>query len=118
MRARARSAGQCPTASQQRAGAECGLLTVPLDYAKPQGTTIQLAVSRIKHKTSDADPQGVMLVNPGGPGGSGLGLSRLGEFVPNGEGDPYDWIGFDKRGVGRSVPSLTCGPRGSPWLRT
>jgi pimeloyl-ACP methyl ester carboxylesterase len=100
--------GTCPTGSLQRAGAQCGMLVVPLDYSKPTGTTIQLAVSRIMHKTSDADAQGVMLVNPGGPGASGLGLARLGAFVPNGGGDPYDWIGFDPRGVGRSVPSLAC----------
>jgi len=100
--------GTCPTNSLRNAGAQCGLLTVPLDYANPSGTKIQLMVSRIAHKTSDADYQGVMLVNPGGPGGSGLGLARLGEFVPNNAGDPYDWIGFDPRGVGRSVPSLSC----------
>src|SRR6478609_2395191 len=100
--------GECPTASLRNAGATCGMLTVPLDYAKPRGEKIQLAVSRIAHKTSDAAAQGPMLVNQGGPGGSGLGLSRLGAFVPNGGGDPYDWIGFDPRGVGRSVPSLTC----------
>ena len=100
--------GECPSDSLQEAGAECGMLVVPLDYAKPRGTKIQLAVSRIEHTTSDADAQGVMLVNPGGPGGSGLELARLGAFVPNGAGDPYDWIGFDPRGVGRSVPSLTC----------
>jgi pimeloyl-ACP methyl ester carboxylesterase len=100
--------GECPTASLQAAGATCGMLTVPLDYAKPKGRTIQLAVSRIAHKTSDADAQGPMLVNPGGPGGSGLGLARLGAYVPKNGGDPYDWIGFDPRGVGRSVPSLSC----------
>ena len=52
--------------------------------------------------------QGVMLVNPGGPGGSGVGLSILGQFVPNHAGDAYDWIGFDPRGVGsqHSVPEL------------
>jgi pimeloyl-ACP methyl ester carboxylesterase len=100
--------GTCPTASLRNAGATCGMLTVPLDYAKPKGTKIQLAVSRIAHKTPDAQAQGPMLVNPGGPGGSGLGLARLGAFVPNGGGDPYDWIGFDPRGVGRSVPSLSC----------
>jgi pimeloyl-ACP methyl ester carboxylesterase len=100
--------GQCPTASLRNAGAQCGMLTVPLDYAKPDGTTIQLAVSRILHKTPDSQAQGPMLVNPGGPGASGLGLARLGQFVPDGAGDPYDWIGFDPRGVGRSVPSLTC----------
>jgi pimeloyl-ACP methyl ester carboxylesterase len=100
--------GTCPTASLRNAGATCGMLTVPLDYAAPGGAKIQLAVSKIAHKTSDADAQGIMLVNPGGPGGSGLGLSRLGEFVPNHGGDPYDWIGFDPRGVRRSIPSLTC----------
>ncbi|GAA1794859.1 alpha/beta hydrolase [Nocardioides hankookensis] len=102
--------GDCPTASLRNAGATCGMLTVPLDYARPGGQKIQLAVSKIAHKTSDAAAQGPMLVNPGGPGGSGLGLARLGAAVPNGGGDPYDWIGFDPRGVGRSVPSLSCDP--------
>jgi hypothetical protein len=54
--------GECVSTSLQEAGAQCGLLIVPLDYAKPQGTKI--AVSRIMHKTSDANAQGVMLVNP------------------------------------------------------
>jgi pimeloyl-ACP methyl ester carboxylesterase len=51
-----------------------------------------------------------MLVNPGGPGGSGLIYSVLGFFVPGGAGEAYDWIGFDPRGVGDSVPSLHCQP--------
>ncbi|MFI2707915.1 alpha/beta hydrolase, partial [Nocardioides sp. CER28] len=102
--------GTCPTTSLQKAGAVCGMLTVPLDYAHPDGQKIQLAVSKIAHKTSDAAAQGPMLVNPGGPGGSGLGLARLGASVPHGGGDPYDWIGFDPRGVGRSIPSLSCDP--------
>ena len=100
--------GACSNARLAKAGAECGFVEVPLDYAKPDGKHIKLAVSRIKHKTSDAGKQGIMLVNPGGPGGSGLGLSRLGGSVPNHGGDPYDWIGFDPRGVGSSVPSLAC----------
>jgi pimeloyl-ACP methyl ester carboxylesterase len=100
--------GQCASPGLQRRGAECGLLDVPLDYSKPNGKKIQIAVSRIKHKVADKDYQGVMLVNPGGPGGSGLTLSVLGEFVPNGAGEAYDWIGFDPRGVGSSVPALHC----------
>jgi pimeloyl-ACP methyl ester carboxylesterase len=100
--------GTCTSASMVAAGARCGLLTVPLDYAKPNGAKIKIGVSEIKHLTSDADAQGIMLVNPGGPGGSGLNLARLGAFVPNGGGDPYDWIGFDPRGVGISLPSLAC----------
>ncbi len=100
--------GTCASASMRAAGGRCGLLTVPLDYAHPGGTKIKIGVSEIKHKTSDAAYQGIMLVNPGGPGGSGLNLARLGEFVPGGGGDPYDWIGFDPRGVGTSVPNLSC----------
>ena len=53
---------------------------------------------------------GIMLVNPGGPGGSGLSLSTLGQYVPNDAGAAYDWIGWDPRGVGSSTPSLSCNP--------
>ena len=58
------------------------MLSVPLDYAWPSGPKIQLAVSRVLHTSSEADYQGIMLVNPGGPGGSGLIYSVLGAFVP------------------------------------
>ncbi|SEP21992.1 alpha/beta hydrolase [Amycolatopsis saalfeldensis] len=98
--------GDCASASLKNAGAQCGFLVVPMDYAKPAGAKVEVAVSRIKHKA--AQYQGIMLVNPGGPGGSGLGLSRLGQSVPNHAGDSYDWIGFDPRGVGSSKPAVTC----------
>ncbi|MBC6450090.1 alpha/beta hydrolase [Actinokineospora xionganensis] len=89
-------------------GAECGKLEVPLDHDAREGKKIKIAVSRIK-ATAPADQyQGVMLTNPGGPGGSGIHLSILGERVPKGAGKTYDWIGFDPRGVGSSEPSLTC----------
>jgi len=100
----------CDDPSLTEAGAQCGYLSVPLDYDRPHGARIQLAVSRVRHKTPDSQYQGIMLVNPGGPGGSGLGLATLGQFVPNGAGDAYDWIGFDPRGVGASKPALTCDP--------
>ncbi|GAA2490890.1 alpha/beta hydrolase [Winogradskya humida] len=100
--------GTCESTGLAARNAQCGLLSVPLDYAKPGGEQIELAVSRIRHTTKDADYQGVMLVNPGGPGGSGLDLSVLGEYVPKDAGDAYDWIGFDPRGVGSSEPSLGC----------
>jgi pimeloyl-ACP methyl ester carboxylesterase len=64
----------------------------------------------VKHTVPDSEYQGIMLVNPGGPGGSGLVFSILGNFVPNGAGGAYDWIGFDPRGVGSSVPALSCIP--------
>jgi pimeloyl-ACP methyl ester carboxylesterase len=88
--------------------AECGFLTVPIDYRRPAGGTLQLAVSRIRHTVPDKQYQGVMLANPGGPGGAGRGLAVIGSLVPNGAGAAYDWIGFDPRGVGASKPALTC----------
>jgi pimeloyl-ACP methyl ester carboxylesterase len=100
--------GACENVSLQTRRAECGFLTVPLDYAAPTGRTIKLAVSRIKHSVPQSAYQGVMLVNPGGPGGAGQALSVLGELVPKRAGAAYDWIGFDPRGVGASQPSLSC----------
>jgi pimeloyl-ACP methyl ester carboxylesterase len=100
----------CADPDLASAGAVCGYLTVPLDWSRPQGTTIQIAVSKVEHTASASQYQGVILVNPGGPGGSGLGLSTLGSAVPNGVGGDYDWIGFDPRGVGSSIPSLSCIP--------
>lgn len=102
--------GPCDAPVLRSAHAECGFLRVPLDYAKPSGGTISLAVSRVRHTSPESHYQGVILVNPGGPGGSGLPLSTLGSHVPNHAGDDYDWIGFDPRGVGSSVPALHCEP--------
>src|SRR3989440_1128885 len=102
--------GTCDDPGLAQAGAQCGFLSVPMDYDHPRGTKIQIAVSRIKHTVPDSQYQGIMLVNPGGPGGSGLGLAPLGQVVPNHAGDAYDWIGFDPRGVGSSKPALTCDP--------
>lgn len=90
-------------------GAQCGMLSVPLDWARPRGERIELAVSRVA-AAPDVEYQGVMLVNPGGPGGSGLIYSVLQAFVPGGAGLGYDWIGFDPRGVGASEPALSCIP--------
>ncbi|WP_307870885.1 alpha/beta hydrolase [Paractinoplanes brasiliensis] len=100
--------GVCDDPRLLQIGAECGFVRVPLDYARPGGDTIELAVSRVRHSSSEQDYQGVMLTNPGGPGGSGLIMPVLGRFVPGGVGANYDWIGFDPRGVGSSRPALTC----------
>jgi pimeloyl-ACP methyl ester carboxylesterase len=102
--------GRCADSFLRQAGARCGMLDVPLDYADPTGAQIQIAVSRIKHTVPDDQYQGIMLTNPGGPGGSGLIYSVLKYFIPNDAGAAYDWIGFDPRGVGSSVPALSCLP--------
>jgi len=102
--------GTCDDETLAAFGAECGFLSVPLDYSRPAGAKVQLALSRMRHTVPDDQYQGIMLVNPGGPGGSGLIFAILGLFVPNGAGEAYDWIGFDPRGVGASLPSLHCDP--------
>jgi pimeloyl-ACP methyl ester carboxylesterase len=95
--------------------AQCGYVSVPLDYSKPRGAHIRIAVSRIEHTSSKADYQGDILTNPGGPGGSGLALNPYLIEPLKSEGfgaaaADYDWIGFDPRGVGSSVPAITCIP--------
>src|SRR3982751_2598812 len=72
--------GECSNPTLKSAHAQCGFLSVPLDYANPSGAKIKLAVSRVLHTTPES--QGPMLVNPGGPGGSGLIYSILGRYVP------------------------------------
>jgi pimeloyl-ACP methyl ester carboxylesterase len=100
--------GTCADQQLREAGAQCAMVSVPLDYSRPKGEKIQLAISRMRHTSPASKYQGVMLVNPGGPGGSGLIFSLLQGSVPRGAGLTYDWIGFDPRGVGMSRPSLSC----------
>lgn len=102
--------GECDDPTLAAAGAQCALLDVPLDYAHPNGAKIKLALSRVKHTVPDAQAQGIMIVNAGGPGVPGRALATQGQAVPNGAGGTYDWIGFDPRGVGQSQPSLSCDP--------
>ncbi|GAA4428149.1 alpha/beta hydrolase [Actinokineospora soli] len=102
--------GACENPVLVRAGARCAFIAVPLDHARPDGEKIRLAVSRKDHVGPDAEYRGPMVVNPGGPGVSGLVHSTVGGLVPDGGGDDYDWIGFDPRGVGSSRPSLSCVP--------
>lgn len=95
--------------------ARCGFLVVPLDHADPDGPTIRLRVSRILHTTDQR--RGVMFTNPGGPGGSGTWMASIGERVPGGVGDSFDWYGMDPRGVGESRPALSCDPGYNAWDR-
>ncbi|MDQ0909747.1 pimeloyl-ACP methyl ester carboxylesterase [Streptomyces canus] len=88
---------------------QCGSVKVPLDYAKPQGRKITLALSRVPHTAKKY--QGPLLVNPGGPGGSGLTLAGfVAGSLPKAVAAQYDVIGFDPRGVGDSKPALDCVP--------
>jgi pimeloyl-ACP methyl ester carboxylesterase len=90
---------------------QCGSLRVPLNYHRPHGPTVTLAMTLLRHSSSAAHYQGVMLSNPGGPGGSGLGLGpALAADLPPAVSDSYDWVSWDPRGVGDSRPRLSCKP--------
>jgi pimeloyl-ACP methyl ester carboxylesterase len=107
--------GRCSDPLLVQAHAQCGFVSVPLDYANPGGQQIKIAVSRIRHTSSSRHYQGVILSNPGGPGGSGLNLNTflIGALKAEGYGAAaadYDWIGFDPRGVGSSQPAISCIP--------
>ena len=84
-----------------------GTITVPLDYANPQGDTIDLYVAR--HRAT-ADPSaGPLLANRGGPGADGatLALDATGWFGAE-ITDNFDVIGWDPRGVGQSEGAVDC----------
>ena len=87
---------------------ECSTLDVPIDYREPNGRKIEIAVSRLASK-NPGERRGILLTNPGGPGGSGLFFPAdlVGLGLPQEVRDAYDVIGFDPRGVGRSTP-VTC----------
>ncbi|MGI5135868.1 alpha/beta hydrolase [Streptomyces sp. CA-106110] len=88
---------------------QCASVTVPLDYARPREQQITLALSRVPHTAKNY--QGPLLVNPGGPGGSGLKLAGyVASALPKAVAAQYDVIGFDPRGVGNSKPALNCKP--------
>jgi pimeloyl-ACP methyl ester carboxylesterase len=90
---------------------QCASIQVPLDYRHPDGRKITLALSRVQATAPPSQRQGVLLVNPGGPGGSGLALAAevAGGLSPQVAAD-YDIVGFDPRGVGSSVPAMHCEP--------
>ncbi|MEU8521763.1 alpha/beta hydrolase [Streptomyces sp. NBC_01216] len=97
----------CPTTRYPRL--ECGSLEVPLDHDDPAGRTVTLALSRVAHTAEES--QGPLLVNPGGPGGSGRAMAGfVAASLPPAVAAQYDVIGFDPRGVGRSEPALDCRP--------
>lgn len=81
---------------------DCGFLTVPVDYAEPEGETVELSLLRVPARGSRV---GSLVVNPGGPGARGTTYAAAGQQVfrePLLDG--FDIVGFDPRGVGRSAP--------------
>ncbi|WP_110588388.1 alpha/beta hydrolase [Microbacterium suaedae] len=99
-----------PTTSEP---VECATVTAPLDWHAPEAGEIDLRIARAAERPFD--PQGSLLLNPGGPGASGIDLlfSSL-EYGGLGErlAENFDLVGFDPRGVARSTPVECLDTRG------
>ncbi|AUS77005.1 hydrolase [Actinoalloteichus sp. AHMU CJ021] len=88
---------------------DCATVPVPLDHDDPDGEHIDITISRLASENPDRR-RGVLLLNPGGPGGTGLTQPQLlvSQGIPASVLDSYDLIGMDTRGVGHSAP-VSCG---------
>lgn len=88
---------------------ECARVRVPLDYAQPDGQVLTFGLLRKPARDSDRRI-GSLLVNPGGPGASGMSSAAgLATAIEGGElGDRFDLVGFDPRGIASSQPRVHC----------
>ncbi|KAH1491352.1 hypothetical protein KXV94_008810 [Aspergillus fumigatus] len=112
-------------------GFQCARLEVPMDYHRENGRGRQMAIAIVrlpaKVPVTDSRYGGAVLINPGGPGGSGveqaLLFGRDMQTIIDGETDPalptgpanlsaryFDIIGFDPRGVNNTTPGFSCFP--------
>ncbi|MGW3651643.1 alpha/beta fold hydrolase [Streptomyces sp. NPDC000878] len=109
--------GACPDSVPRPAApetVECGRLDVPLNWDDPaaDGPRLSIAVSRVRASGTAAERRGILLVNPGGPGSSGLPYAVTKRAkLPESVRRAYDVIGFDPRGTGLSSP-VDCGAMG------
>ena len=86
---------------------QCAHLRVPLDDTKPIGPTISLALVRLPAK-GPGSRIGSLLVNPGGPGASGVQfVEQSASTLPAAIRARFDIVGWDPRGVGGSAP-VSC----------
>ncbi|MFJ2558586.1 MULTISPECIES: alpha/beta hydrolase [unclassified Streptomyces] len=86
---------------------QCASVEIPLDYDKPEGKKAHIALTRLP---AAGEAEGSLLLNPGGPGGSGTSL--VASTLPLWQASPvakrFDIVGFDPRGIGSSTPPLDC----------
>ncbi|MCU1396378.1 MAG: putative tripeptidylaminopeptidase [Ilumatobacteraceae bacterium] len=86
---------------------QCGTISVPMDYTKPTGREITIALDRLPAAKS-SQRVGSLVLNPGGPGGSGINLAyNSAASMPQQILDRFDIVGFDPRGVGAST-GVSC----------
>jgi pimeloyl-ACP methyl ester carboxylesterase len=103
-----RSAVAAPAVSWSpcRDGFQCAMVPAPLDYDDPQG--VQIGISVIRLPAGEPDQRiGSLLLNPGGPGVSGVDFARIAKSLPLEVRARFDIVGFDPRGTNGSTP-LRC----------
>jgi pimeloyl-ACP methyl ester carboxylesterase len=82
------------------------MLSVPVDYSKPDGDVGQIAMIRFK---ATGEKIGSLVVNPGGPGESGVeAAASMAATLPHSVRERFDLVGFDPRGVANSMPAVWC----------
>ncbi|KAG8717827.1 hypothetical protein FRC08_006556 [Ceratobasidium sp. 394] len=96
------------TSCEEDDSRECGRFEVPLDYQNESVGKASLAVAR--YPATKQPKLGTLFLNPGGPGGSGVGLilGGNGNTVMETVGGQYDLVSWDPRGVGLSEPQPDC----------
>ncbi|GFF43102.1 tripeptidyl aminopeptidase [Aspergillus udagawae] len=110
-------------------GFQCARLEVDYHREDGQGRQMAIGIARLPAKVPVTDSRygGAVLINPGGPGGSGVGQALLSgrdmQMIVDAEADPalptktayssaryFDIIGFDPRGVNNTTPGFSCFP--------
>ncbi|MGX1220125.1 alpha/beta fold hydrolase [Streptomyces ambofaciens] len=99
---------RCTSPPTARRSYDCAVTKAPLDYRKPDGRTIDVALIRRKAAGPNARRIGSLVLHFGGPGVSGV--SGLPEYLDQYKPllDRYDLVSFDPRGVGATIP-VRCG---------
>lgn len=100
--------GQALDWRECQGGLECAEVVVPRDYAKPGDGEVVLSVARRPARSAEKR-LGAIVVNPGGPGGSGVGMAIDAQYYFSKQIlERFDIVGFDPRGVAASDP-IACG---------
>ncbi|MFI7081609.1 alpha/beta hydrolase [Micromonospora sp. NPDC049903] len=95
----------CP----ERAEVECGTIPMPIDWTAPHGATFDLALAR-QIAAVPAERRGVLFVNIGGPGGSGVDFALVADrYFSREVRERFDIVGIDPRGIARST-EVVCSP--------
>ncbi|MFI8221259.1 alpha/beta fold hydrolase [Streptomyces sp. NPDC085932] len=105
------------TEVESRSNLDCGVIKVPKDYRNLDGETIEIAISRLSARDKGRR-LGVLVLNPGGPGGEGLFMPAKVARQNVELSRNFDLIGFDPRGTGRSTALKCDGPSRSQRVIT